>query len=160
VATVPLRADFEVLLPSSGESEVYAAVTEAPRPSFAGTETILLAEDDPMVRATARRFLTSFGYDVLLAENGQDALRISREHPGPVHLVVTDLVMPGMGGRGLAEHLRHVRPSTPVLYVSGYADSSLFHQDPPASTMDLLEKPYTADTLAAKVREILDREPA
>ena len=122
--------------------------------SLHGSETILLAEDEEEVRAVAREVLQTHGYTVLEARHGEEALAISARHAGSIHLLMTDLVMPGMGGRELARRLAPVRPEMRVLYVSGYSDDTIV--SPEASDAPFLEKPFAPDDLACTVREILD----
>ncbi len=125
-----------------------------------GSETVLLVEDEPEVRGLARDILQQQGYTVLEAADGDEALRIGRGHGGPIHLLVTDVVMPQMGGRELADHLRAGRHETKVLYVSGYTDDAILHQGVSETGMAFLPKPFTASALAHKVREVLDAAPA
>jgi len=125
-----------------------------------GSETVLLVEDEPEVRGLARDILHQQGYTVLEAADGDEALRIGREHGGPIHLLVTDVVMPQMGGRELADHLKAGRRETKVLYVSGYTDDAILHQGVSETGTAFLPKPFTAAELAHKVREVLDAAPA
>jgi PAS domain S-box-containing protein len=125
-----------------------------------GSETVLLVEDEPEVRGLARDILHQQGYTVLEAADGDDALRIGREHGGPIHLLVTDVVMPQMGGRELADHLKAGRRETKVLYVSGYTDDAILHKGVSETGTAFLPKPFTAADLAHKVREVLDAAPA
>jgi PAS domain S-box-containing protein len=124
-----------------------------------GSETVLLVEDEASVRGLARDILHRQGYTVLEASDGDEALRIGQAHRGPIHLLLTDVVMPRMGGRELADRLAAARGEMKVLYVSGYAE------DPPGTGATaepgraFLEKPFTADALASKVREVLDAAP-
>jgi signal transduction histidine kinase/CheY-like chemotaxis protein len=152
---------FDVLLPRR-EAQVSPTPSAVEPTILHGTETILLAEDDPAVRSTVLRFLAAFGYTVLVAVDGFDALQISTEHDGPIDLVVTDIVMPGMGGRELANRLRPLRPETPILFVSGYAHDRRSTMNEVAGGWPLLEKPFTGDQLASAVRAAIDRgvEPA
>jgi PAS domain S-box-containing protein len=124
-----------------------------------GSETVLLVEDEPEVRGLARDILHQQGYTVLEAAEGDEALRIGREHGGPIHLLVTDVVMPQMGGRELADRLRARRPEIKVLYVSGYTDDATLHQGVSQTGMAFLPKPFTAAALAHKVRQVLDAAP-
>ncbi len=120
-----------------------------------GTETVLLVEDEEMVRSLACEILGRFGYHVLPAKSAGDAMKSSRGHKGTIHLLVTDVVMPRVGGPELASRLRHEREGIRVLYMSGYTENALLHQGAlPADTI-LLQKPFTADALARKVREAL-----
>jgi PAS domain S-box-containing protein len=124
-----------------------------------GSETVLLVEDEPEVRGLARDILRQQGYTVLEAADADDALRIGREHGGPIHLLVTDVVMPQMGGRELADRLKAGRQETKVLYVSGYTDDATLHQGVSQTGTAFLPKPFTATALAHKVREVLDGAP-
>jgi two-component system cell cycle sensor histidine kinase/response regulator CckA len=124
-----------------------------------GTETILLVEDEPPVRAFIRDALRLNGYVVLEARHGIEAMMLSRQHVGVIHLLLTDVIMPQISGRELADRLQAERPDIKVLYVSGYMDdASLRHG---ISTLEkvLLQKPFTTDVLARKVRDILDGQP-
>jgi PAS domain S-box-containing protein len=125
-----------------------------------GSETVLLVEDEPEVRGLARDILHQRGYTVLEAADGDEALRVGREHGGPIHLLVTDVVMPQMGGRELADLLRAGRGETKVLYVSGYTDDAILHQGVTQTGTAFLAKPFTAAALAHKVRQVLDAAPA
>jgi CheY-like chemotaxis protein len=122
-----------------------------------GAETILLVEDEREVRALARDILKARGYTVLEASDGTDALQISERHPGTIHLVLTDLVMPGMSGRELVSRLTILRPGVAVLYMSGYTDDAMAHHDVLDPPVAFLLKPMAPDALARKVREILDQ---
>ena len=125
-----------------------------------GSETVLLVEDAPEVRGLARDILHQQGYTVLEAADGNEALRIGHEHGGPIHLLVTDVVMPQMGGRELADRLKAGRLETKILYVSGYTDDAILHQGASDTGTAFLPKPFTASALAHKVREVLDAAPA
>jgi CheY-like chemotaxis protein len=125
-----------------------------------GTETILLADDDPGVRALSRLALQSYGYTVLDAADGDEAIRIGLAHAGPIHLLVTDLVMPRAGGREVAERLGPVHRESRVLFLSGYTDDALVRHGVLEAGVAFLHKPFTPTTLARKVREVLDAETA
>jgi CheY-like chemotaxis protein len=125
-------------------------------PATSGAETILLAEDEPAVREVARRALEAHGYRVLAAAGGREALRVAEAHEGPIDLLVTDVVMPELGGRELAVALRARHPGLRVMYVSGYADDMVFREGLSSERAAFLEKPYTPSTLARRVRECLD----
>ncbi len=124
-----------------------------------GTETILLAEDDPQVRQFTRRVLVSGGYTVLVAEDGAGALARFREHCGSVHLLVTDAVMPDMNGKQLAARLRACQPDLPVLFISGYTANVIAQHGVLEAEVNLLEKPFDCRQLLARVRELLDQQP-
>ena len=123
-----------------------------------GSETILLAEDEDGVRALARVILEASGYHVLEARDGQEALRIAQGHAGPIHLLLTDVVMPQMSGRQLADSLTTQRPDIKVLYFSGYTDDTLLHHGVRNTCMTFFQKPFSHATLTRKVREVLDRD--
>ncbi len=121
-----------------------------------GSETILLVEDDEKVRELAVKVLRMHGYEVIEAGSPTDALRICQELKRPIHLVLTDVVMPEMSGRQLAERLREVCVEVKVLYMSGYTDNSIVRHGVLEKGVDFIQKPFTIDGLARKVREVLD----
>jgi PAS domain S-box-containing protein len=130
--------------------------TEIPR----GTETILLAEDTETLREVIRENLQEHGYLVLPAADGREALALARAYDGPIHLLLTDVVMPVMGGADLAAALSELRPELPVLYMSGYTDGALSQHGVLGEGILLLEKPFSSDRLARMVRMVLDRSGA
>jgi CheY-like chemotaxis protein len=122
-----------------------------------GTETVLLVEDEPMLRELGLLVLSGLGYRVLPADNGVQALRVLEQHRGqPIHLLVTDVVMPEMGGKELSEHLRTVSPETKVLFCSGYTEHAILHEGALNQGVSFLQKPYTIATFASKVRAVLE----
>jgi CheY-like chemotaxis protein len=147
---------FTVLLPRVEGAAVPAGPPAALRESLRGDETILLAEDDPAVRNLSRRALTDQGYRVLEATNGTDALKLATEFDGPIHLLLSDVVMPGMGGRALAEELGGSRPDMALLLVSGYTEDAVIQHGVQESGIAFLHKPFTPTALLGKVREVLD----
>ena len=150
-------ATFKIYLPRVDEAPEPLIPPPADRGAGGGTETILLAEDDRAVREIAAETLGHRGYRVLRAPEGQTALELARAHDGPIHLLVTDIVMPGMTGRDLAEALLAARAATRVLYVSGYTDDAVVRHGVLQAGLPYLQKPFTPDDLARKVREVLDR---
>jgi CheY-like chemotaxis protein len=116
-------------------------------------------EDEQIVRGVGTRILRTRGYRVIEATGGDEALEIVSTAETPIDLVVTDMVMPGMTGRQLAERLLEFYPGIRVLFVSGYAERSMEDTTPHSENLPFLQKPYDPDTLAAKVREVLDGEP-
>ena len=124
-----------------------------------GTETLLVVEDEPSVRHLARSVLDNLGYEVLSASNGQDALHVAREHKGsPIRLVVTDVIMPLMGGKVMAEWLQATFPGLKILFTSGYTDDAISHHGVLETGVEFLAKPYTPAILARKVRQLLDEK--
>jgi CheY-like chemotaxis protein len=148
---------FRIFLPTV-DKELDEPPPLWPQPeSAAGTETVMVAEDDDMVRALVRVTLESSGYEVLEAANGEAALRLCEEYPGAVDVLVTDMVMPGMGGRALADRLQLSRPELRVLYVSGYAESEVIDHGEPGPKTAFVQKPFTPEELALHVRALIDR---
>ncbi len=121
-----------------------------------GAETILVVEDEDMLLTISRRALEAAGYKVLTASNGEDALLMSAQYKGDIHLLVTDVVMPRMGGMALAQELLEVRPSLKILYISGYTDDAVVNHGVLNADIQLLPKPFTAALIARKVRMVLD----
>ncbi|HYT90891.1 MAG TPA: response regulator [Gemmataceae bacterium] len=147
---------FKIYLPrvsASGNFSPAQAPAGAPR----GHETVMLVEDDDGVRALTRAILRQYGYTVLEAANGPEALRQCRERAEPVHLLLTDAIMPHMSGRILAERLTAQSPTTRVLFMSGYTEDSVLRHGVQAAQVPFIQKPFTAHALALKVREALDR---
>jgi two-component system, cell cycle sensor histidine kinase and response regulator CckA len=122
-----------------------------------GTETILLVEDDEMVRKLVNEVLDNEGYRLLEAANGVAALSICAQYEEPIHLLLTDVVMPEMSGRELANRLAAVRSELKVLYMSGYTDDVIVHHGVLDEGTEFIQKPFTPDVLARKIREVLDR---
>jgi PAS domain S-box-containing protein len=124
-----------------------------------GTETVLLAEDEDEVRALVRQVLQGGGYTVLEARDGAEALAVATRYDGPIDLLVTDVVMPGVDGRGLAERLSGRYPRLKVLYLSGYTDDAVVRRGVSQEEAHFLQKPFSPAVLARKVREVLDAPP-
>jgi two-component system, cell cycle sensor histidine kinase and response regulator CckA len=150
---------FKVYLPRADQD------TDAARPASAdveapkGKETVLLVEDEAGVRNLSRYVLEKNGYTVLEAGHGQEALAVAERHDGAIHLLVTDVVMPGMSGRQLANALCQVRPATRVLFMSGYTDEAVLRHGVIDASPAFLQKPFSPIGLARKVREVLDQGP-
>jgi hypothetical protein len=146
---------FKVYLPPAKTRAVPRPSEARPHETAHGWETVLLVEDEDAVRALAREVLRRHGYIVLEARHGVDALRVAERHPDAIHLMVTDVVMPHMSGREVAERLSTVRPNMKVLFMSGYSDHALMHRElAPGSAF--LQKPFTPEVFARKVRDVLD----
>jgi len=148
---------FKIYLPQVDAAAEGAGASTAPADLPRGTETVLVVEDAAAVRAVTRQVLARQGYVVLEAPHGGAALDIAAQHHGPIHLLVTDVVMPGLSGRQLADRLARLRPDTKVLYVSGYTDDAVVRHGVLEAGIAYLQKPFTIDSLARKVREVLDR---
>jgi PAS domain S-box-containing protein len=149
---------FRIFLPRVDGQAERAGRAKEETPGF-GTETVLLVEDEPMVRQIATAALRGFGYSVLVAASGEEALAIANAFAGQIHLMVTDVVLPGMSGKELSERLRAVRPSIDLLFCSGYTDSVITQRGVLDTGIAFLQKPYTPKQLARRVRGILDKVP-
>jgi len=147
---------FKVYLPRVDEAAEPAVARPATTEPRRGAETVLVVEDAASVRMVARQVLERYGYTVLEAPNGETALRLAAKHHGPIQLLLTDVVMPGLSGRQLAEQLSRLRPEMKVLYVSGYADNAIVHHGILDSGVAYLQKPFTPESLARRVRDVLD----
>jgi PAS domain S-box-containing protein len=145
---------FKVYLPRVSEAAAAAAETR-PLLLNGGTETILLAEDASGVRAVAQEILKRLGYTVLVANDGHSALQLARARTELIHLLITDVIMPEMSGRQLADRLKEQRPGLKVLFVSGYTDDAIVRHGMLEPGIAFLQKPFTPQTLARKVREVL-----
>ena len=148
---------FRIFLQRSGEAE--NPVRPAIEPSEPGTErplaTVLVVEDEAGIRALVQKFLRRHGYQVLEASNGEQALETVREHRGPIDLVITDMIMPNMGGRELAERLREQKADLKILYISGYTDDATVYASELPAGSAFLQKPFTLSALLEKVRGLL-----
>jgi len=147
-------AIFQIYLPrdltqTEGDARPPGAAGET------GTETILVVEDEATVLGIATRILAAAGYTLLSASNGDDALRIAEQHPGKIHLVLTDVVMPRMSGREFAERISLARPGVRILFMSGYTDDTILHHGIVDEGTHFLGKPFTSNDLTRKVREVL-----
>ena len=152
-----LGTTFRIYLPPVSEgaptlSRPPTGEADLPR----GSETLLLVEDETSVREFTRDVLIAQGYRVLSAVDGEEALQVAKDHEGPIHLLVTDVVMPRMSGRELADHLEPSRPEMRVLYVSGYTDDAVVRHGVLAEGIQFLSKPFGMEALALKVRAVLD----
>ena len=145
---------FRIYLPRSGDVRPRSTLMP-PRNRKVGTETILLVEDDDEVRQVATRILRRSGYRVLEASNGADALRVCKSEPEPVDLIVTDIVMPEMGGSELAQRIRETRPDARILFTSGYTGDAVVRQRFLHEGEAFIEKPFTPASLTQKAREVL-----
>jgi CheY-like chemotaxis protein len=146
---------FTIYLPQV-EQPLEEAEPDQPAESLQGQETILLVEDEDSVRTLARSVLLQHGYHVLEASHGNEALTLCAQYEGPLDLMVTDVIMPQMSGRELAQLLAPSHPNMKVLYISGYTDDAIAHHGVLEPDVAFLPKPFTPSLLARKVREVLD----
>jgi PAS domain S-box-containing protein len=154
---VGLGSTFKIYLPRIAAPSALPPDREDPTTTPQGNETILLAEDEPAVRTLASRVLRERGYTVIEAANGDDALRAAQARNGAaIDLLLTDMVMPKMGGGALATRMQELYPGIRVLFISGYTDSALIHHGQLASGTEFMHKPFSPADLARKVRELLD----
>lgn len=151
-------ATFRVYLPRVDGVRRPVSYSNDPPQLPAGSETILIVEDESAVRSVVAQLLREQGYNVLEATNGEDALASLQREDQDVHLLLTDVVMPLMGGRELAEHLKDIHPLTKVLYTSGYADDDFISAVEDDSDTQFIQKPFNASNLIRKVREVLDAD--
>jgi two-component system cell cycle sensor histidine kinase/response regulator CckA len=128
-------------------------------PTGDGSETVLLAEDQEAVRSLTRTALTEFGYKVIEASDGDGAMSLAGAYAGEIHLLLTDVVMPGMDGRELSERLKKLRPTLKVLFTSGYTADVIAERGVIERGVAFLHKPFGPEELAQKVREVLDASP-
>jgi signal transduction histidine kinase len=147
---------FRIYLPGVDKAVAQPSFGPGSSESTAGTETVMVAEDDAMVRALVRVILEESGYTVIEASSGDEALRLSQSYDGPIDVLVTDMVMPGMGGRAVAERLLALRHELRVLYISGYSEDEVLGGGSDAEA-SFIGKPFTPEELALKVRALIDR---
>jgi len=150
---------FKVYFPRAEGESTRAVTREDKGQDYSGTETILLVEDEAAVRSLASRVLRERGYIVIEAVDGTDAVRLAGEYSGDIHLVLTDVVMPGMSGSVLVSKLEVARPGIRSLFISGYTDNAIVHHGILDSGVAFLEKPFSPNRLAGKVREVLQAPP-
>ena len=149
---------FKIYLPRVEEKAESVKKEIIPMDSLRGSETILVVEDDDALRNLALEILKQSGYTVLEASNGEEALVVSEQHEGAIHLMITDVVMPGMNGGELAERLRPLQSETKMLYMSGHTVNTIVHHGILDSALEFLQKPFTLEVLVRKVREVLDKK--
>jgi CheY-like chemotaxis protein len=146
---------FTIYFPRVDEPSASLGALPASLAAVGGAETILLVEDEESVRQLVRETLESRGYHVLEAANGQDALAVAASHADTIHLIITDVVMPGLSGHELVQKLLPARPGTKVLYLSGYAEDAFASPLPADGKRIFLQKPFTLQSLSRRVREVL-----
>jgi two-component system cell cycle sensor histidine kinase/response regulator CckA len=157
VATAPGQGTtFTIYFPQVSTDSAVSPVAAAAR-SATGSETILVVEDQPSLRELVRRILLQKGYRVLEAPDGEAAIKVAEATAKPIHLVITDVVMPGMNARAMAERIRGIWPTVKVLFMSGYHDDDVMLRSLANAKVDFLQKPFLPYDLAEKVREVLER---
>jgi signal transduction histidine kinase/CheY-like chemotaxis protein len=144
----------------SVDDPIEASTTEATEPSLDGNETILLVEDDVAIRELAGKVLDSYGYTVLAAQDVAEAIALGTDHAGPIHLLLSDVVMPDLSGPDLAQRLVRRRPALRVLYMSGFSNYRATHLGGISKQAGFISKPFTPEALASRVRQVLDRGAA
>jgi CheY-like chemotaxis protein len=148
---------FEIYLPRLEGERITAPLLRSPSLSW-GSETILLVEDEPSLREVTRAQLEKLGYRVHEAEDAEKAMDLFDDYVGEISLLLTDVIMPGMNGRVLAERLTEQKADLRVLYMSGYTDDEIVRQGASESNQAIMIKPFAYETLASQVREALDRK--
>jgi PAS domain S-box-containing protein len=147
---------FKVYLPLVEEEPRQAVATASVASIIGGSETVLLVEDEDMVRKLARELLAEGGYTVLEANGGEEAIHLGKEHTARIDLLITDVVMPKLSGKEVAEQLRAIHPETRVLFMSGYTDEAIVHHGIVDSGIAFIQKPFSERALAQKIRDVLD----
>jgi len=152
--------NFKVYLPLAGEGEDRQDHEEDRKArARGGSETILLVEDEDQVRNLVREVLTARGYEVLVARHGPEALNISQRHADRLDMMLTDVMMPQMNGRELYDRIVTQRPGLKVLFMSGYTDTGVVHGGTLDQGIAFIQKPFSSDALASKIRSVLDGNP-
>jgi PAS domain S-box-containing protein len=152
---IGLGTTFKVYFPRFAGTSLEANKERTSESAPRGRETVLVAEDEEMVRTLVRGILEGNGYTVITASDGDEAISAAGNHGGPIHLILTDVVMPKRGGRDVAESLARLHPGVKVLYMSGYTDESIVHRGVLEEGIAFIEKPFTPDALLRKVRQVL-----
>jgi two-component system, cell cycle sensor histidine kinase and response regulator CckA len=151
---------FRIFLPLCGDSpELNDSILLEPEKTVTEKKVILLAEDEPAVQLLERRILESNHFEVIVASSGEEALSILDRHAGPIDLLMTDVVMPGINGRELAEEVERRRPGISVLFLSGYTPDEVLRQGVESDQANFLQKPFSPSGLLAKVKDVLSQVP-
>jgi two-component system cell cycle sensor histidine kinase/response regulator CckA len=148
---------FKIYMPRAEEKVKTEEKVQTSEKHLSGSETVLVVEDDDSLRNLAQKTLRQYGYRVLTARNGEDALSIGKEYEGQIDLLLTDVVMPTMNGKETAERLQPLYPQMKVIYMSGYTDDAIVHLGVLEPGINFLQKPFSPEPLAIKVREVLDK---
>jgi CheY-like chemotaxis protein len=150
---------FKLYFPRIAETASLPAVSPAESDRAPSTETILVVEDEEAVRDLTVKILRKLGHTVLAAAGGAEAIEIAKSYSGPIALLLTDVVMPNMSGRQVADHLLKLRPELKVLYLSGYTDNTVVHHGVLEDGVEFLPKPFSREALARKIRDVLGTPP-
>ena len=148
---------FKIYLPRVQGEEVPLKKEDAPQELLQGSETVLIVEDDKAVRNFSKKVLKRSGYNILEAQDGEEALMLSKAHEGHIDLLLTDMVMPKMSGKDLADRLLALRPETKVLFMSGYTDNAIIRHGTLEPDANFLQKPFTPEILTQRIRKVLDQ---
>ena len=148
---------FTIYLPRAKQAAATSAPAAKPQARPRGRETILVAEDEASLREAICDYMRTLGYTVLAASSGPQALALAGEHPGPIDLLISDVVMPKMSGRALSETLARLRPNVKTIYMSGYTDDAVLRLGVKKLGAAFLQKPFSLNTLAREVRTMLGR---
>jgi CheY-like chemotaxis protein len=148
---------FKIYFPRHIAATAEKTIAPAETKLRGGNETVLLVEDELSILNLGRAILEPLGYQVMTAQSPKDAIRLAADHKGPIQLLITDVVMPGMNGRELAEHLVTIRPEIKCVFMSGYTANIIEHQGVFEEGLPFVHKPFTARILAEKIREVLDQ---
>ncbi len=149
-------SSFSIYLPEAGGEPASTSTQPAPPPETKGTETILVVEDEDEIRDMVREYLERKGYTVVAANNGSDAMQVAQRYKGSIHLLLTDVVMPHLGGHELAQQIKGMRPRIKVLFTSGYPEHTALNDRITDQSAMILQKPYPLNILASRIREMLD----
>jgi PAS domain S-box-containing protein len=149
-------SSFSIHLPEAGTEPAFATARPATAPQSKATETILVVEDEDEIRDMVREYLERKGYTVVAANNGSDALQVAQRYKGSIHLLLTDVVMPQVGGHELAQQIKGMRPRIKILFTSGYAEHATLDDKISGQSAATLQKPYPLNALASRIREMLD----
>ena len=147
---------FSIYLPEAGEQPASTTALAVAAPQIKATETILVVEDEDDIRDMVREFLERKGYVVVAANNGNDALQVAQRYKGAIHLLLTDVVMPQVGGPELAQQIKSMRPRIKILFTSGFPDHAAINENFTDQSAAILQKPYPLNTLASRIRQMLD----
>jgi len=153
-------SSFSIYLPEAGDEPASSAVGTAPVAEAKCTETILVVEDEDEIRDMVREYLERKGYNVVAANNGSEALQVAQRYKGSIHLLLSDVVMPQLGGRELAQQVKEMRPRIKILLTSGYPEHAGLTERAADPAAAILQKPYPLNTLASRIRQMLDSAEA